>query len=68
MTHACTLICLRYFISSLLKIYNKQECHDFETAGVILIIIAIICMLSDSITGEIVEGKDNELYLSFSNM
>jgi len=67
-THACSLVGLKHFVSTIIKLYNKKEHHDFETAGIMLISLGIICMLYDSITGEVVYGHSNEYYLSYSNI
>jgi hypothetical protein len=49
MTHAVMLVGLKFFILSLSKFWRKKIPHEFEKAGMILVVLGIILMLADSI-------------------
>ena len=48
MTHSVALVGLKFFILAIFKIYRGQRSHEFEKAGIILVSVGILLLLSDS--------------------
>jgi hypothetical protein len=66
--HATNLMCLETFVGVTFKRIRGAKYHEFESAGFILVLSGLLCTFCDSATGPVVEGKDNEAYLSYSNL
>lgn len=50
LTHAVTLTSMKFFIISLIRFIKKKSHHEFVKAGIMLVIISIVLLLSDSLT------------------
>lgn len=50
MNHALCLSYMRFFLISVVKMFNKEKIHEFEIAGTILCTIGVVLVMSDSIT------------------
>lgn len=67
MIHTFNLMSLQSLVIVLNKIARKENHHEFETAGTILIFTGLVCTFYDSLAGEVLQGQPNEIYLSYSN-
>ncbi len=48
LTHAVTLTSMKLFIISLIRFYRRKEHHEFVKAGIMLVVISVVLMMSDS--------------------
>ena len=48
-SHSFCFLRLKFFIISLLKFYRKEQCHEGEIGGSLLVTIGLLMMFWDSL-------------------